>query len=170
MKAVFNVQLTVKELSAFIEYFNRDKEDPKDKHINCAAFLVTFFRWGFHEKSRRLHEVWDKEKKISEEKMKRKREEQEELAKKNASKVNFTFTPEDKDRAIVKLRTAAKLYDKTTPGAMSMKSFEVKEMAPYIFKEQLRRIFNLQVTPAEMGALMAVFDGKRKFICYFFVL
>jgi hypothetical protein len=168
LKSVFNIQLSVRELSAFIAYFNRDK-DPNDICVNCAAFLVTFFRWGFKEKTIRLHEVWEKEKRINEEKEKKRREEQEELDKKNASKVNFTFTPEDKERAIKKLKIAAKLYDKTTPGAMSMKAFEVKEMPPHVFKEQLRRIFNLQVTPAEMGALMAVFDGIIFFsLQYFF--
>lgn len=158
MKMVFRVNLSIPELSAFIAYFNRDKEDPSDQCINCASFLVTFFRMGFNEKSRRLHEEWAEKKRIAEEKERKKQLEAEELAKKNALKVNFTFTDEDKERAIVKLRTAAKLYDKTTPGAMSMKAFEVKEMPPHIFKEQLKRIFNLNVTPAEMGALMSVFD------------
>jgi hypothetical protein len=169
MKAVFNVQLTVKELSAFIAYFNRDKENPHEKAINCASFLVSFFRMGFQEKSTRLHAVWEEKKRYAEEKARRKKEEAEELAKKNAMKVNFVFTPEDKEHAIIKLRAAAKLYDKTTPGAMSMKAFEIKEMAPHTFKEQLRRVFNLQVTPAEMGALMAVFDGKRLFFFLFLI-
>ena len=86
-------------------------------------------------------------------------EEKKELEMKNALKVNSAFTEEDKINAIKKLRGAAKLYDKTTPGAMSMKSFEVKSMPPHVFKEQLRRVFNLQVTPPELGALMSIFDG-----------
>ena len=93
-------------------------------------------------------------------------EEKKELEMKNALKVSMTFTEEDKVNAIKKLRNSAKLYDKTTPGAMSMKSFEVKEMPPHIFKEQLKRIFNLQVSPAEMGALMAVFDGIDRLYVY----
>lgn len=158
MKLVFNVTLSVKEISAYIRYFNKDKDDPTDETINCAAFLVVFFRMGFQEKTRRLHEVWAEKKIVQEEKEKKRIEAEAELERKNAMKVSFNFTEEDKERAIVKLRTAARLYDKTTPGAMSMKSFEVKEMPPHIFKEQLKRIFNLNVTPAEMGALMSVFD------------
>lgn len=156
LKLVFNVQLSIPELSAFIRNFNKDN-DLGDK-INCAAFLVQFFRWGFSERSRRLHEIWAEKKRVEEEKEKKRLKEQQELERKNALKTSLDFTDEDKERAIVKLREAAKLYDKTTPGAMSMKAFEVKEMAPHVFKEQLRRIFNLQVTPPEMGALMAVFD------------
>lgn len=154
--------MTIREISAFFHYFNKDKENPNPSTINCAQFLVTFFRMGFQEKSRRLKEFWAEKKQIEEEREKRRIEAEAEASKKNALKVNFTFTEEDKQRAIIKLRTAAKLYDKTTPGAMSMKSFEVKEMPPHIFKEQLKRIFNLNVNPAEMGALMSVFDGKLR--------
>jgi hypothetical protein len=42
---------------------------------------------------------------------------------------------------------------------MSMKSFDVKDMPPHVFKEQLKMVFNLKATPAEMGALVAMFDG-----------
>eukprot|EP01034_Spumella_vulgaris_P025483 gene25483-31949_t len=145
------------ELAAFIRDFNKDNNN--GENVNCASFIVKFFRMGFHEKSRRLRAVWAEKKRIQDEKERRQKEEKLELEKKNQMKVSFDFTPEDKERAVVKLRTAARLYDKTTPGAMSMKSFEVKEMQPHVFKEQLRRIFNLHVNPPEMGALMSVFDG-----------
>jgi hypothetical protein len=159
MKLVFRVTLTPKEVSAFLYHFNRDLE-VKDR-LNCASFLVQFFRMGFNEKTKRLKTVWAEKKRIADEKEKKRIEDAKELAAKNATKVNFTFTEADKERAVAKLRTAARLYDKTTPGAMSMKAFEVKEMPPYIFKEQLKRVFNLNVNPPEMGALMSVFDGEQ---------
>ena len=168
MKLVFNLTLSVEELSAFIKNFNKDKDNHKDskdsESINCAAFLVFFFRAGFQERSNRLHSMWKEKKRVEEARKTKELEEKKEQEMKNSLKVNFQFTEQDKERAIVKLRTAARLYDKTTPGAMSMKAFEVKEMAPYVFKEQLKRIFNLQVTPPEMGALMAVFDGALQYI------
>lgn len=158
MKLVFNIALSLEELSAFIKNFNKDNDH--GENINCAAFLVSFFRAGFQERSNRLHNVWKEKKRIEEARRMKELQDKKEQELKNSLKVSFEFSEEDKERAIVKLRTAARLYDKTTPGAMSMKAFEVKEMAPYVFKEQLKRIFNLQVTPAEMGALMAVFDGE----------
>lgn len=161
MKLVFHLPLSVKEVSAFFHHFNQDQAEKN--LLNCASFLVSFFRMGFNEKSRRLKAFWEEKKRIERERERKRLEEEKELASKNALKVNFTFTEEDKEKAIIKLRAAAKLYDKTTPGAMSMKAFEVKEMPPHIFKEQLRRVFNLNVTPPEMGALMAVFDGKYDF-------
>lgn len=158
MKLVFNVNLTVEELSAFIKNFNKDNAG--GENINCAAFLVSFFRAGFQERTNRLHSLWKEKKRIEEERKMKELQQKREQEMKNSLKVNYDFTEADKERAIQKLRTAARLYDKTTPGAMSMKAFEVKEMAPHVFKEQLKRIFNLQVTPPEMGALMTVFDGK----------
>jgi len=158
LKLVFNLNVTMGELSAFIKNFNKDNDH--GENINCAAFLVSFFRAGFQERSNRLHETWKEKKRIEEAKKMKELQEKREQEMKNSLKVSFQFTEEDKTRAIVKLRTAARLYDKTTPGAMSMKAFEVKEMQPHVFKEQLKRIFNLQVTPPEMGALMAVFDGE----------
>ncbi len=163
MKLVFHLPLSVKEVSAFFNHFNQDQQDKN--MLNCASFLVSFFRMGFNEKSRRIKAFWEEKKRIEKERERKKIEDEKELAAKNALKVNFTFTEEDKERAIVKLRTAAKLYDKTTPGAMSMKAFEVKEMPPHIFKEQLKRVFNLNVNPPEMGALMSVFDGMSWYFC-----
>lgn len=158
LKLVFNIQFNLQELAAFIRHFNKDNTN--GENVNCASFIVKFFRMGFHEKTRRLRAVWAEKKRIQDDKEHRLKEDQLELERRNQMKVSLNFTPEDKDRAVIKLRTAARLYDKTTPGAMSMKSFEVKEMQPHVFKEQLRRIFNLHVNPPEMGALMSVFDGE----------
>jgi hypothetical protein len=170
----------MKELSAFIAHLHKDRQNNNNTNTNnsevmgvnldsihCASFLVMFFRMGFNERTRRIQATRTEKKRLAEELRKKQKLEEIEQQKKNASKVNMQFTEEDEERAIIKLRTAAKLYDKTTPGAMSMKSFEVKEMPPYIFKEQLRRIFNLQVTPSEMGALMSVFDGMYVCVCYY---
>lgn len=157
LKLVFNVQLSIPELSAFIKNFNKDNDNKEN--INCSAFLVTFFRAGFKEKTRRLHEVWEKKKAFAEERERKRLQEEKEQDSKNLLKVDSNFSEEDKRNAVRKLRISAKLYDKTTPGALSMKAFEVKEMPPHVFKEQLRRVFNLHVTPKEMGALTAVFDG-----------
>ena len=42
-----------------------------------------------------------------------------------------------------------------------MDAFDVKHMPPHVFKEQLKRVFNLKVTPGELGALMDLFDTKK---------
>jgi hypothetical protein len=163
LKMVFNVQLTVGELSAFVLDFNKEANEgvavvDRDESVNCAAFLVTFFRMGFVEKEIRVRAFYAKKKKFEQDRDRKKLEAQQELDRKNNLKTSTEFTLEDKERAVAKLRVAAKLYDKSMPGAMTMKAFEVKVMPPHVFREQLKMIFNLQVSATEMGALMSIFD------------
>lgn len=159
LKKVFQVNLTLPELSAFLYDFNKDHDD---KHtVLCAPFLVKFLRLGFQERTRRIRATWEEKKRIQREQERKRHQEELEKEKKHAAQINRNFTEEEKEMALLKLRTAARLYDKTTPGAMSMKAFEMKEMPPHIFREQLKRVFNLSLTPAELGAIMSVFDGKE---------
>ena len=161
LKMVFNVQLTLNELSAYLHDFNKDDtEAAKDGSINCGAFLITFFRVGFLEKEKRVREYWEKKRKADEDRERRRREHREALEQKNQLHPNFDFSPSDRESALAKLLFAAKQYDKSMPGAMSMKAFEEKTMPANVFKEQLRMVFNMQVNTSELGALMSIFDGK----------
>lgn len=157
LKLVFNMHLTSGELGALVQHLSKDGED----RVNCAQFLVTFFRMGFRERSTKIKAKRDEVKRITEEKEAKKRAEQEELEKKNAAKVSFNFTKEDEKRVLKKISDAARLYDQSSPSAISMKSFEVAFMPPHIFKEQLKRVFNLDLTPEELGALIMLYDGPR---------
>lgn len=56
------------------------------------------------------------------------------LANKNALNVNYDFSEEEFQSAMMKLTEAAWKYDKTMPGAPSMEAFESREMEPHIFK------------------------------------
>lgn len=64
LKMTFNISLTIPELSSFIKDFNKDNNH--GDNINCASFLVHFFRLGFQEKTKRLHAVWDEKKRFEE--------------------------------------------------------------------------------------------------------
>ena len=147
----FNIQLNPKELAALVEYFDKDHSGD----VNCQEFLIAFFRMGFDEKSKRLTESRNLEKRLKEEREKKAAEEKAQLDRKNNLKVSYTFSKADKDSALKKLREAAKLTD-TTGGAM--RAFETAFMQPHVFKEQLKRVFNIKITAPELGALMKVFD------------
>ena len=116
LRRVFNIHLTPSQLGAFLKtstFF-------ADGVINCAAFVVYFLRLGFNERSSLLrHQRLEKER-INEEREQRRLEEQAELATKNALKCSLKFQAEDRARAMAKLREAARYYDKSAPGAMSM--------------------------------------------------
>jgi hypothetical protein len=50
---------------------------------------------------------------------------------------------------------------------VSMASFDVAYMQPHEFNEQLKRVFRLNVTSAELGALVREFDENHDgiFMC-----
>ena len=127
---MFNITLTAPELGALMSYFDKDG----DGNINCAEFLIQFFRTGFEERSRRAA-LW---RKYDEERMRRRKEE---LAKKeaaadqkNALKVKYAFTDDDFRSGIAKLTDAAIQYDKKSPGAVGLQAFECESMLPHVFK------------------------------------
>lgn len=154
LKHVFNIKLDSKELGALMNYFDRDG----DGCVNCAEFLVSFFRIGFEERAKFVKAERAKKKKIEEERIRKLKEDEESLAAKNSMKVSYAYSTSDKNSAFEKLRKAAKLYNSASPTAPSMKAFEGALMEPHVFKEQLRRVFNLKLTPPELGALMHAFD------------
>lgn len=135
---MFNIPTTPEELGAIISFLANNSNGDISR-VNCAQFLVWFFRVGFQERAIRMKAKWIEKKKHIDEKEEKRVKELEAAAKKNALTCSFDFTHQDKERALVKLREAARLYDKSTPGAMSMKAFEVISMPPHVFKEQLRR-------------------------------
>lgn len=163
LKMVFNTQLTIPELTAFLRQFNKDNtvvEGVPSDSINCAAFLVSFLRMGFKERDKRLREFWEKKHNFEVERDRKKLEKLQAQENKNLLKSNLKFTPKEKESAVAKLKISAKKYDKAMPGAMSMLAFEIKSMPPHIFREQLKRVFNLPTTQAELGALMSIFDAN----------
>lgn len=155
-KRVFNMRFTPRELAAVFNHFDTYNSG----QLYCAEFLVFFFRQGFEEKSKRIKEVWEKERLALLEREAKKKAELEEAEKKNALKCDFRFTEEDKTIAFMKLREAARLYNKNSTAAVSMKSFEAAYMKPHEFKEQLKRLFNLNLTAPQLGALMSIFDAN----------
>ena len=108
----------------------------------------------------RMREFYTKKKKFEEERDAKWEAKQKALGDKNLLPGVIKFTPEEKDRAVSNLKVAARLYDKAMPGAMSMLAFEVKSMLPHVFKEQLRRVYNLPTTTGELGALISIFDAN----------
>jgi len=152
---VLNLRLTAPEVGALVRYFTKAEGEV---NIRCSDFLVWFFRTGFEEKSRQAREKRQEQKRIQDERDKKAREEMEAIERKQALKVDLNFDEEDKKTALAKIKEAARLYDRNAPGALNMKAFDILTMPPYAFKEQLNRIFNLKLSPAELGALLSIFE------------
>jgi len=45
---------------------------------------------------------------------------------------------------------------------MGLDAFEGESMPPHVFKEQLKRVFRIRLSPPELGAIMDVFDKDRE--------
>ena len=71
-----------------------------------------------------------------------------------------------------KIIEASVLYDRYHPSAVQLDAFNGSVMAPHVFKEQLRRVFNVHLSPKELGAIMDHFDkdGSGEVDCAEFLL
>ena len=68
------------------------------------------------------------------------------------------YTKEEMKTALDKIRLAAFRYDRNGPGAVGLDGFEGSYMTPAVFREQLKRVFNIRLSPGELGALMDQLD------------
>ena len=154
LKRVFNLKLTPGELGALMSHFDKDG----DHTIDCAEFLIQFFVTGFENKT----EILRGRRKADEATLARARAKVAAKAaaatKWQSEQVSFEFTADDLATAEAMITEAAAKYDRNSASSMSLSAFDGASMAPYVFKEQLKRVFNLKLTKPQMGALMRKFD------------
>ena len=153
----FNLKFTAEEFGAYLSEVG-DKDD--NYKVYCAEFLVNFLRKGLEERTKKMKENWALKEKIDNEKKALEIARLEEQEGKNKQSVT-KFTEADKIKALKKMKQAAYEYDKAMPGAMSMSNFDAAYMEPFVFKEQLRRVFNLTVSAPELSAIISIFDEKN---------
>lgn len=168
MFRTFYLKFSPPQLGALVCKF--DKEG--NGQVVSKDFMIQFVNLGMEARAREH----TKQLEANKEGERLIREEHEKKLEAQANKcdidVDFTFTEEDKDKALIKLTTAATKYDKNAPGAMSLEGFEVKNMPATLFKEMLRRTFNMKLNGKETGALVSHFDktGKKTVNCKEFLV
>jgi hypothetical protein len=59
------------------------------------------------------------------------------------------------------VKQAALLYDRYHPSSVQLDAFEAQSMPPHVFREQLKRCFNIRLAPQEFGALLSYFDKDK---------
>eukprot|EP00752_Nemacystus_decipiens_P018201 g16330.t1 len=154
LKRAFAIKLTPPELGAAIHAFDKDG----DGHISCPEFLRTFFRLGFEAKSENSSRRRKRDRKMACRAAEAAAEKEREIEWRAALKVSDDFDEHDKETAMAKISDAASRYDKNHPSCLGLDAFEGALMPPHIFKEQLKRVFGLKLTPSELGAAMQEFD------------
>ncbi|CAM9103488.1 unnamed protein product, partial [Ectocarpus fasciculatus] len=158
VKRTFNVKLTPHELAALVKKF----DTAENGTVDTSEFLRVFFKLGFHEKGKIRSEQLERQRSLiseAEEERERKEREKEEAL---LYSVDFDYDEDDRDSALSKMTIAASKYDKTHPSSVGLDGFSGKFVTPIVFKELLRRTFNLKLQPKELGALVQHFDKDGK--------
>lgn len=148
------IVLSAAEMEEILHLFDSDGSGTCDG----GEFLVNFYRFRFEHRSKLLTERIAAEKRlkaIAEERVEKRKDEYE---KKGVVTVNYNFSQDTFDSAVEKIRSAAVKYDRLMPGTVQLNAFDGSEMTPKVFKEQLKHVFNIKLTPDELGAVLHFFD------------
>jgi hypothetical protein len=196
VKATFNVHLTIKETAAILLEFAPDTSSSSSSssanmagtntsptrrvqqvpRLDPKMFINKFVKLGFDERARIKIDMLDKQKTaefMREQDVIRKRRLAEQ---KMVLEVDDNFTEADKRKAYEKLKQASAKYDKNAPGCVSLEAFEAKSLDAAMFREVLKRTFNVILTPSELAAVMKDFaaddddDAAGNLICASFLI
>lgn len=129
--------------------------------IDCKEFLRHFLHLGIAERNKVKKEQLDRQRKEDRDREEEHRRKLEEAANRQTFTVDMDFTDADKDSILQKLAAASEGFDKTHPAAPSLEAFEVAYLSPGIFRENLKRVFNVLASPKEIGYLMSVYDKQK---------
>jgi Ca2+-binding EF-hand superfamily protein len=159
LKRTFNFVASPAELGAIIHYFDQDNTG----EVSSKKFLIHFIKLGIAERDKEHKESL---RKLSEDAELRERQHIEKMAAQWAKaemKVIFEFSEDEKKSAMEKLTVASSKFDPASPGPMGLTGFQAKVLSPTIFREMLKRCFNLLVTNGELAALIHEFEDKDQF-------
>lgn len=156
LRAVFALNLSRQELGAVMAQYGGEQNT-----VPAGNFIREFIKLGLdgrnkaYEEQRKLQAAMDKQ--AEEERAKKAAE----LEAKRADTIDYDFSELDEARAMEKMREAAFRYDRTHPSAQGLDGFECESLAPGLFRDLLRRTFNLVVADKEIAVLVRKFDKKR---------
>jgi Ca2+-binding EF-hand superfamily protein len=160
LKRTFNIHLTPTELKAMVDVYdtNRRNLEQNEQKINCTEFLKQFFKFSFDEKSKIHREILNQQREsercVAEEKRRKQREAEEKME----QEVDYSFTEQEKQKGLEKVKKAAIKYDKNHPSAPCLDGFSGAFMSPSVFKNMLFRAFGIKLSAKELGAVMTEFD------------
>lgn len=168
LKRTFNIVMTPAELGAIVTMMDKEGKG----HVVSKQFINSFTAMGFQERSsknlKQIKASKDAEKKMREEADAKRMA----LLNKNPGvEIDYEYTEDDRDIALMKMTEAALKYDKSHPAAMSLDGFECRALNPVAFKELLRRTFGLMLAPKDAGSLIDHFatlkngTNDREIVC-----
>lgn len=165
----FLIHLTDAELGAVVFLFDKDG----DGFVDSVEFINEFFRLGKQEKASFTQNKVEKEEKIAKRRKKFQEERKKRLQKLADIATTTTWTDDEERNAIKKIAKVAFCYDAMKGGLEGF--FVCASLTEPQFREQLRRNFEINLTPAESAALMKIFDSDgngeiscKEFMYHFF--
>jgi hypothetical protein len=72
--------------------------------------------------------------------------------------VDWMFSFEDQQEVMQIISNAAKTFQKGGPGAPTLEAWEVHTFTPGVFKEMLKRTFNIILSPKQLAGVIRQFD------------
>lgn len=158
LKNTFSLELSDAELGAVVDMYRNGGS----KDVNTTRFLVEFLRIGYERRMSKRSKQIELTRSAS-------KELQQQHENKLAEQLNqLEMTPdenydaEDEASAWQKLRLAAFHYDKNHPSAVSLQGFNATHLSPGLFRETLRRTFNISLTPKELAVVTRKFDSDKR--------
>lgn len=173
IKGTFGIIVDKKEMGALIKEFDTEGQGL----IDCSHFLTTFLKMGMTARHQEKREQLEKCRKLEIENKLYYEKFLEEAHKKQDSSFDPSYSDEDKDTALRKLKKSAIKYNKNHPSSMGLGGFACKYLTPGAFREMVKVTFQLMLTNKELGALVNHFDIDKNgsvrcdnFLLYFLQL
>jgi hypothetical protein len=156
MKRTFNISLAPKELAVLINDF-----DDSNGNLHCQSFIVYFLKIGIDERNKFKLIMLEKQRRENQMRKVEHERKLKEAEERNTLQVDYDHTEEEKDSAFNKLTVAAKKYDRSHPGSMSLDGFQQNSMTLGTFREMIKRTFGLILDGGEFGAIISYFDSSN---------
>ena len=163
VRRTFGLRLTPTESGAILHHLHQRLSDRGigdayyDGNVNCGEFLIYFLSLGIEERAKAHKAQLDKQ--VAENK-KRQEDEKKKLDDMILKPISIDkgYTQADIDSITMKLLKASEGFDKNHPAAPSLISFDAAYMTAGQLKENMKRTFNVKISPKELAYLMAVYD------------
>ena len=156
MKRAFQIYLTPKEVASILD---KNRTDNNAEMIDGKKFLIMFMKLGQEARARRRTAQLIEQRKFQMDQIQEQERKLRMALRKVELEIDGDYTDTDRQNALNKIIQAASLYDKNAPGCVSLDSFNSKYFTPGVFRETIKRTFNILLTPNELAAMIAEFDN-----------
>lgn len=170
VRRTFNLWLRPQELAALVHQFSFDPEHKSGK-IDSKAFLIRFVKLGFEARAQQKATVLEKQRLADQEKAQEAARKKRIAEQKMVTDVDADYGEVDRTSVYAKMTAASAKYDKNAPGCASLEAFDAQYLTPIVFREIMKRTFNISLAPKELACLIEDFDnGQGNVDCQSFII